>query len=59
MRGQEDDEKRMGWEQRYRVCRGAVDFVGQDLLYYKEEGRGSEGERCREGPTSTKRWASA
>ena len=32
LRGREDDEKRIGWEQRYRVCRGAVNFVRRDLL---------------------------
>jgi hypothetical protein len=46
-RRREDDKKRIGWEQRFRVCRGAVYFVGRDLLCHKEEGRGSEGERCR------------
>jgi hypothetical protein len=39
MRGREDDKKRIGWEQRYRVCRGAVDFMGRDLLCHKEDGR--------------------
>jgi hypothetical protein len=57
-RGREDDKKRIGWEQRYRVCREVVDFVRRDLLCHKEEGRGSEGERCREGSLSTERWAS-
>jgi hypothetical protein len=39
MRGREDDKKRIGWEQRYRVCRGAVGSEGRDLLCHKEDGR--------------------
>jgi hypothetical protein len=58
MREREDDKKRIGWEQRYRVCRGAVGFVGRDLLCHKEEDRGSEEEMCREGSLLTERWAS-
>jgi hypothetical protein len=30
-------------------------LLGRDLLCHKEEGRGFEGERCREGPISTER----
>jgi len=48
MRGREDDKKRMGKE-RWTLW-------GRDLLCHKEEGRSSEGERCREGSTSTERW---
>ena len=58
MRRGREDEKRIGWEQWYRVCRGAVDFVGRDLLCHKEEGCGFKGERCREWSLSTERWAS-
>jgi hypothetical protein len=41
-----DDKKRIGWEKRHRVCRGAVDFMGRDLLCHKEESRGCKGGRC-------------
>jgi|HubBroStandDraft_4_1064222.scaffolds.fasta_scaffold1771819_1 hypothetical protein len=51
MRGQEDDKKRVGWS------RGIECAEEQYLLCHKEEGRGSEGEKCREGSLSTEGWA--
>jgi hypothetical protein len=60
--GREDDKKRIGWEQRYRVCRGAVGFVGETcsaarrrvvVLKERDVEKGQRGGRVFENLTSS------
>jgi hypothetical protein len=61
--GQEDEEtERMrggrekdGMRAKVSSVQRSGGLLGRDLLCHKEEGRGFEGERCQEGPISTKR----